>query len=234
MNRITDMEAELRRAAHAGAQLHEARMHFRLHAEEAMSAFSTAEMELEKVACDPIAEAVAASDIAFANFIAAVENDWDEEEDYECAGAREFAPPHRHRRNRLDDYRDGRLLTPTRNDFVEVAFLRVAEFLSESDPAAARRMTRLALSWSEDRRRFDAEPEWARKNGVIPGAETAPSLAALLSQFGLREELHDPRRACALRIGAIAYRRLHTASTAYAGACCAEYVYRSVIGQNPG
>lgn len=232
MDSIAEMEAELRRAAHTGAQLHEARMQFRLQAEEAMSAFSTAEVELEKTGCDPIAEAISASDIAFANFIAGVEYDWDEEEDYECAGARDFATPHRRRRNRLDDYRDGRLQTPTRNDFVEVAFLRVADFLNESDPAAARRMTRLALSWSEDRRRFDEEPEWARKNGVIPGAETAPSLAALLSQFGLREEVHDPRRSCALRIGALAYRRLHTASTAYAGACCAEYVYRSVIGQN--
>lgn len=196
-----------------------------------MTAFCTAEHELGKTRQDALLDAISATDIAFAHFIANAETEWDEEEDFDYSTPRDLLPENLRRHNRLEDFRDGRLATPTRLDYVESAFLRVATELKETDPAAARRLACLAATWSQDRQRYETDPHWARKNGIIPGSETAPSMAAILAQFGQREESRDAKRACALRMAAIAYRQLHTAASAYANACCAEFVYASAIGE---
>ena len=198
-----------------------------------MNAFATAESELSKTGPDAILEAVSATDIAFARFIADVENTWDEEEDFDYSTPPDLRAWGKNRRNRLDDLRDGRLTPPETPDYVETALTRAAESLHGADPQSARRINRLAISWCEDRRLFEQHPGWARRNGIIPGADTAPSLASLLSRLGLQSEPVDPRRACAMRIAALAYRQLHTTSAAYAQACCAEFAYAGAIGEPP-
>lgn len=231
--RPTDPDIEsLRVAAETGVRLVESRRAFRACAESAMNAFAAAEAALLAGGDSGWGEAVSATGTAFAQFIAETESAWDEEDDFEGDLPPEPDSTRCVYRNKLEDYRDGRLVVPAQSDFVECALARTAATLTLTDPVAARRVARLALAWGAERNFFEKHPGWARRNGAIPYADTAPLFAALLFAQACKHREIEPDRAHALRMGSLAYRELHDAARAYACVRCAEFAFGDATGRD--
>lgn len=238
MNGDANAFPEINRAAGAGLSLIDARRRFRRRAREAMDAFSRADDALRATGFDTdrpsVYRGIDAAHSAFALFIARTEEVWDDEEDY--ADLLADAPAHSARprpRTRLDDVRDGYLTMPDEPDFVERVFNECAREEFEIDRQCSKRLYCVALTWGVDLRHCREDAGWARRQGVLPGAEAAPSLAGLLLQLAQGPE-DNPARAAALRLAALATGRIQTAAAAYGAACCAEFEYAAILMENDG
>ena len=237
MNGDSNAYPDLNRAAGAGLSLVETRRHFRRLAREAMDAFADADEALRATGFDAerpsVYRGIDAAHSAFALFIARTEEACDDEDDYadllaespRMTGATTA-------RNRLDDVRDGYLNTPEDPDFVEHVFNDCAREEFEIDRQSAKRLYCVALTWGVDLRHCREEPGWARRQGVLPGAEAAPSLASLLLQLAQRDEDDRSPRALALRRAAQAAGRIQAAAAAYGRACCAEFEYATILAES--
>lgn len=228
---------ELNRAAGAGLCLVGTRRQFRRLAREAMDMFAVAETALREsgFALDrpAVHRGFDAAHTAFAGFISLTESEWDDEDGFaeETRYGLRARRPTREKpvRNRLEDILDGYIGTPASPDFVEQEFSDCARAEFDLDRATSKRLLCIALTWGVDLRHCREESDWARRQGVFPGAEAAPSLACLLTQLARRIEDTDTRQAAALRLAAMAVGHIQSAANAYGRACCAEFEYASVV-----
>ncbi len=228
---------ELNRAAGAGLCLVGTRRQFRRLAREAMDMFAIADDALRSsgfaLERPVVHRGFDAAHTAFAHFIASTESDWDTEDGFFQEAPRVFRttrpPSETPVRNRLEDILDGYCDAPTSPDFIEGVFSECALDELDRDSTTSKRLFCIALIWGVDLRHCREESGWARRQGVFPGAEAAPSLACLLIDIARRLETTNAPQAVALRLAAMAAGRIRTAATAYGQACCAQFEYASVV-----
>ena len=220
---------ELNRAAGAGLRLVAARNRFRRAADLALTGIADAAVRLD--ACgyvavgNPVRFAFDAAHDAYARFAFAMETRWDDEDGFAMPPVRrELRGP-----SRLDDLRDGRLSLVATGPEVSKIFQESARLEFMRDRPAAQRLLCIALLWSVDLRHESEDPEWARRQGVFPGAEAAPTLARLLSELAHRTEEPASRLACALRDASAAAGRIPAVARVFGHACCCEYEYEAVL-----
>lgn len=228
---------ELNRAAGAGLCLVSTRRQFRRLAGDAMNMFATADAALRTSGFAHDRPAVHrgfdAAHTAFALFISHTQGVWDTEDGYFDETPRILritsSSSENPVRNRLDDILDGYIEAPDSPDFVERIFNECARDEFDNDRMTSKRLLCMALTWGVDLRHCREEIGWARRQGVFPGAEAAPSLACLLVELARRIEETDTPQAVALRLAAMAAGRIQPAANAYGRACCAEFEYASVV-----
>lgn len=229
---------ELNRAAGAGLCLVSTRRQFRRLAGDSMNMFATADAALRTSGFAHDRPAVHrgfdAAHTAFALFISQTQDAWDAEDGSYEENTRlllRVTPPTADNpvRNRLEDILDGYLKAPESPDFVEGVFSECARAEFDTDRMTSKRLLCIALTWGVDLRHCREEVGWARRQGVFPGAEAAPSLACLLVEIARRLEETNAPQAVALRLAAMAAGRIQAAANAYGRACCAEFEYAAVV-----
>jgi hypothetical protein len=228
---------ELNRAAGAGLCLVSTRRQFRRLAGDAMNMFATADAALRTsgFAADrpAVHRGFDAAHTAFALFISQTQSDWDAEDGSFEETPRPLRLPQPTSetpvRSRLEDILDGYLEAPDSPDFVERVFSDCARAEFDTDRTTSKRLFCISLTWGVDLRHCREELGWARRQGVFPGAEAAPSLACLLVEIARRLEDTNAPQSVALRLAAMAAGRIQAAANAYGRACCAEFEYTSVV-----
>ena len=227
---------EINRAAGAGLGLIGARRRFQKLARDAMAAFAEADRELRAARFGDERPAILsgfdAVHTAYAVFILRTESEWDDEDGFP---EKPPAPPHlapgATLSNRIDDLLDGYTVEPEDPDFVETTFNAGAHIELAADRMTAKRLLCIAFTWGVDLRHARENPGWARRQGVFPGAEAAPSLACLLERLARQSPDRNAPQAVALRLAANAAGRVRAVAAAYGRACCAEFEYDSALAE---
>lgn len=220
---------ELNRAAGAGLRLVAARNRFRRSACLTLGALAASAERLDRVGYlsprHPVRTAFDAAHDSYARFVYAVETRWEDEDGFVELSGRGFCP----RRSRLDDIRDGRLAPEAGDGEVSKVFQESARAEFGHDRPAAQRLLCIGLLWSVDLRHESEDPDWARRQGVFPGAEAAPTLSRLLTELAYRTEAPAEPLACALREAGGAVGRISGLARIFGSACCCEFEYEAVF-----